>query len=167
MKLGNPNLNKDEKMSMCLFNRLQIKKENNMEQITIPEGISDKLQGKTIEKTSFCVNMNDADENHLVIKFTDGTYIGVIIDYDNGHYLSESIPSLSCFNANSIGYIRNEEFYYHRYYQQLIDIGAVLPLPENELKEEILRKKRIDELREYAQYEKLKQKFENYNPNEE
>ena len=49
-----------------------------MEQIRIPEGISDKLKGKTIEKTSFCVNRGTYDENHLVIKFTDGTYIGVV-----------------------------------------------------------------------------------------
>ena len=45
-----------------------------MEQIRIPEGISDKLKCKTIEKTSFYTNRGDADENHLVITFTDGTY---------------------------------------------------------------------------------------------
>ena len=32
------------------------------------------LISKTIEKTSFYTNRGDADENHLVITFTDGTY---------------------------------------------------------------------------------------------
>ena len=41
-----------------------------MKQIRIPEGISDKLKGKTIEKTSFYVNRGDYVENHLVITFT-------------------------------------------------------------------------------------------------
>ena len=135
-----------------------------MKQILIPSGISKDLQGKTIEKTSFYTNMGDTDENHLVIKFTDGTHISVIIDYDNGYYLSEYIPSLSRFSANSLGYIRNGEFCYRSHYQQLIDIGAVEPLPEDKLKEEILNKERIEELREYAQYEKLKKKYDNYNP---
>ena len=41
-----------------------------MEQILIPEGVSDKLKGKMIEKTSFYVSKDDSDENHLVITFT-------------------------------------------------------------------------------------------------
>ena len=36
----------------------------------------------------------------------------------------------------------------------------------NILKEKILKKKMNDELREYEYYEKLKKKFENYNPKE-
>ena len=127
-----------------------------MKQILIPSGISKDLQGKTIEKTSFYTNMSD----------TDGTHISVIIDYDNGYYLSEYIPSLSRFSVNAIGYIRNGEFCYRGHYQQLIDIGAVDPLPEDKLKEEILNRERLEELREYAQYEKLKKKYDNYNPKE-
>ena len=137
-----------------------------MEHILIPEGISDKLKGKTIEKTSFHPNMDDSGENHLVITFTDGTCISVVIEYDNDYYLDQHIPSLSWYNADSIGYISGGEFHYRKYFKQLIDIGAVEPLDENFLKEKILEKNMKDELREYAQYEKLKKKFENYNPKE-
>ena len=140
--------------------------ENDMKHISIPEGISDELKGKTIEKTSLHTSMNNSDENHLVITFTDGTYISVIIEYDNGHYLDQYILALSCYDADCVGYISEGEFHYRKYFKQLIDIGAVKPLDENILKEKILEKNMKDELREYAQYEKLKKKFENYNPKE-
>ena len=150
------------KMEYCIANALEI----DMEHILIPEGISDKLKGKTIEKTSLHTSMNHSDENHLVITFTDGTYISVVIEYDNDYYLDQYIPALGCYNADSIGYISEGEFHYRKYFKQLIDIGAVKPLDENILKEKILDRERLDELREYAQYEKLKKKFENYNPRE-
>lgn len=148
------------KMIHCFANNLEI----DMEHILIPEGISDKLKGKTIEKTSFHPSMNHSDENHLVITFTDGTYISVVIEYDNDYYLDQYIPALSWYNADAIGYISEGEFHYRKYFKQLVDIGAVKPLDENILKEKILDKERLDELREYAQYEKLKKKYDNYNP---
>ena len=148
------------KMIHCFANNLEI----DMEHILIPEGISDKLKGKTIEKTSLHTSMNHSDENHLVITFTDGTYISVVIEYDNDYYLDQYIPALSWHNADAIGYISEGEFHYRKYFKQLIDIGAVKPLDENILKEKILDRERLDELREYAQYEKLKKKYDNYNP---
>ena len=140
--------------------------ENDMEHISIPKGVSDKLKGKTIEKTSFYASMNNTDENHLVITFTDGTYISVVIEYDDNYYLDEYIPALSYYNADAIGYISGDEFHYRQYFKQLIDIGAVKPLDENILKEKILENNMKQELREYARYEELKKKFENYNPRE-
>ena len=150
------------KMEHCFANNLEI----DMEHILIPEGISDKLKGKTIEKTSFHVNRGDADENHLIITFTDGTYISVVIDYDDDYYLTEHIPALSRYNADTIGYISGGEFHYRKYFKQLIDIGVVKPLDEDVLKEKILENDMKQELREYAQYENLKKKYENYNPME-
>ena len=140
-----------------------------MEQIRIPEGISDKLKGKTIAKTSFYVDTDDSDENHLVITFTDGTYIAVVIEYDavdGGYFLYEHIPDSSWYDADALGYVSGEKFHYHKYFKQLIDIGVFEPIDKNILKEKILKKKKNDELREYEYYEKLKKKFENYNPNE-
>ena len=136
-----------------------------MKQIRIPEGISDKLKGKTIEKTSFYTN-RDADKNHLVITFTDGTYIGVVIEHDDYYYLHQHMPDISWYPADELGYVLGEEFHYEKYFKQLIDIGAIEPIDENILKESILKKKMNDELREYEYYEKLKKKFENYNPKE-
>ena len=140
--------------------------ENDMEHMLIPKGVSDKLKGKTIEKTSFHPNMNDSDENHLVITFTDGTYISVIIEYDDNYYLDEYIPALSLYSTNSLGYISGGKFHYRKYFKQLIDIGVVKPIDENILKEKIIENDMKQELREYAEYESLKKKYENYNPRE-
>ena len=153
---------REEKMIHCIANNLEI----DMEHILIPEGISDKLKGKTIEKTSLHTSMYHSDENHLVITITDGTFISIVIEYDDNYYLDQYITPLSCYNADGIGYISGDEFHYRKYFKQLIDIGAVKPLDENILKEKILEDKKKQELREYAQYEVLKKKFENYNPRE-
>lgn len=150
------------KMIHCFANSLEI----DMEHILIPEGVSDKLKGKTIEKTSFYVNTNNADENHLVITFTDGTYISVVMEYDNDYYLDQYITPLSCYSPDAIGCISGGKFHYIKHIKQLIDIGVVKPIDENILKEKILENNMKQELREYAQYEVLKKKFENYNPKE-
>ena len=153
---------REQRMIHCFANNI----ENDMKNISIPEGVSDKFKGKIIEKTSFHISMNNSDENHLVIAFTDGTYISVVIEYDNNYYLDQYMPALSCYDADAIGYISEGEFHYRKYFKQLIDIGAVKPLDENILKEKILENNRKQELREYARYEELKKKFENYNPRE-
>ena len=153
---------RERRMEHCVANDIV----NDMEHILIPKGVSDKLKGKTIEKTSFHPSLYDAEENHLVITFTDGTYISVVIEYDDDYYLDEYISALSLYNADALGYISEEEFHYRKYFKQLIDIGVVKPIDENILKEKILEKNMKEELREYAQYEKLKKKFENYNPKE-
>jgi hypothetical protein len=88
------------------------------------------------------------------------------LDHDDDYYLDEYIPPLSLYIADALGYSSGEEFHYRKYFKQLIDIGVVKPIDENILKEKILEKNMKDELREYAQYEKLKKKFENYNPKE-
>ena len=150
------------KMEHCFANSLEI----DMEHISIPKGISDELKGKTIKKTSFYVSRNDADENHLVITFTDGSYISLTIDYDGDYYLDEYMPAVSLYNADAIGYVSGGKFHYRKHIKQLIDIGVVKPLDEDILKEKILKNKLEQELREYAQYEKLKEKYEHYNPTE-
>lgn len=153
---------RERKMEHCFANDLEI----DMEHISIPKGVSDKLKGKTIEKTSFYPSMNYADENHLVITFTDGTYISVVIESDDDYYLDEYITPLSCYSPDDIGCIAGGKFHYRQHFKQLIDIGVIKPLDENILKERILENNKKQELREYAQYEKLKKKFENYNPKE-
>ena len=98
--------------------------------------------------------------------FTDGTYISVVIEYDNDSYLDEYIPALSLYSSDALGYISGGEFHYRKHFKQLIDIGVVKPIDENILKEKIIENNMKQELREYAQYEILKKKFENYNPKE-
>ena len=153
---------RERRMEHCFANDI----ENDMEHILIPKGVSDKLKGKTIEKTSFHPSLYDADENHLVITFTDGTYISVVIESDDDYYLEEYIPALSWYNPDAIGCISGGKFHYRKHIKQLIDVGVVKPIDENILKEKILENNKKQELREYAQYEVLKKKFENYNPKE-
>jgi hypothetical protein len=153
---------RERKMEHCFANDI----ENDMEHILIPKGVSDKLKGKTIEKTSFHPSLYDAEENHLVITFTDGTYISVVIESDDDYYLEEYIPALSWYNPDAIGCISGGKFHYRKHIQQLIDVGVVKPIDENILKEKILENNKKQEMREYAQYEVLKKKFENYNPKE-
>ena len=92
---------RERRMEHCFANDI----ENDMEHILIPKGVSDKLKGKTIEKTSFHPSLYDAEENHLVITFTDGTYISVVIESDDDYYLEEYIPALSWYNPDAIGCI--------------------------------------------------------------
>ena len=153
---------RERRMEHCVANDI----ENNMEHILIPKGVSDKLKGKTIEKTSFHPSLYDAEENHLVITFTDGTYISVVIESDDDYYLEEYIPALSWYNPDAIGCISGGKFHYRKHIKQLIDIGVVKPLDEDILKEKILENDMKQELREYVQYENLKKKYENYNPRE-
>jgi hypothetical protein len=153
---------RERRMEHCFANDLV----NDMEHILIPKGVSDKLKGKTIEKTSFHPSLYDAEENHLVITFTDGTYISVVIESDDDYYLEEYIPALSWYNPDAIGYISGDKFHYRKHIKQLIDVGVVKPIDENILKEKILENNKKEELREYAQYERLKEKYENYNPKE-
>lgn len=140
--------------------------ENRMIRISIPSGVSDKLKGKTIEKTSFYTNMNDYDENHLVITFTDGTYIAICIDNEDDYYLSDYLQGLSYYNINQIGYVVGDDYRYRQHFKQLIDIGVLEPLNEDIVKHKLLENKRLVEINEYSQYQSLKKKYEHYNPNE-
>ena len=65
-----------------------------------------------------------------------------------------------------LGVFQGGKFHYRKHIKQLIDVGVVKPIDENVLKEKILENNKKQELREYAQYEVLKKKFENYNPKE-
>ena len=116
-------------MVHCFANSLEI----DMEHISIPEGISDKLKGKTIEKTSLHTSMNHSDENHLVITFTDGTYISVVIESDDDYYLDEYIEAAISY-VESYGYIDDLnkitiddiKNYYIKYLNKTIDKTLIL-----------------------------------------
>lgn len=140
---------------------------NKMSQVRIANGISDELYGKTIEKTSLYNSYEgNCDENHLVIKFTDGTYILITIENDEGVYFGQHMPKAEHFSPNSLGYIANDSFNYYKCYQQLIDIGVLNHIPEETLKAKILEHKRKQELYEYERYKQLREKYKDYNPTE-
>ena len=139
---------------------------NKMSQIYITSG-SDKLNGKIVDKISFYDSKCDYDENHLVIKFTDGTYILITIENDEGKIcFGQHLPKAEHFSPESLGYIVNDSFKYNKCYQQLIDIGVLNYIPEETLQEAILEHKRKQEFYEYMRYKELEAKYKDYNPTE-
>ena len=140
---------------------------NKMTQVYINNGLSDALNGKIVEKTSFynsCVG--NYDENHLVIKFTDGTYILFTITNDEGILFDQFIPKAEHFSPECLGYVVGDEFKYYNCYQQLIDMGVLNHIPEETLKATILEHKRKKEIYEYNRYKELEAKYKDYNPTE-
>ena len=140
---------------------------NKLSQIYMTNGLSDELNGKTVDKISFYNSKYDYDENHLVIKFTDGTYILIKPESDEGKIgFGQHIPKTGQFSPERLGFVTNDSFKYNQCYQQLIDIGVLNHIPEEILQETILEHKRRNELYEYMRYKELREKYKNYDPTE-
>lgn len=140
---------------------------NKMSQVYINNGLSDALNGKTVAKTSlYNSRVGNYDENHLVIKFTDGTYILITITNDEGICFEQFIPKAEHFSPEALGYVVGDEFKYNEWCQQLIDMGVFNHIPEETLKEAILEHKRRKELYEYRRYKELEAKYKDYDPTE-
>ena len=143
-----------------------MKKEN---WIKLDSGIQKTLKGKVIDTYAFNKGLGDGDEeSHLIIKFTDGTYIcvGVVMDtmdacdyiLDN-KYCPEIVDyhSLPCY-INIVG-----EFHLEDYIRQRVKMGIIEPM-SNEKVEELVNAELEDRKnKRYKQYLKLKEEFENDN----
>lgn len=143
-----------------------MKKEN---WIKLDSGIQRTLKGKVIDTYAFNKGFGDGDEeSHLIIKFTDGTYIcvGVVMDtmdacdyiLDN-KYCPEIVDyhSLPCY-VNIVG-----KFHLEHYIEQRVKMGIIEPMP-NEKVEELVKAELEDRKnKRYEQYLKLKEEFENDN----
>ena len=134
--------------------------------IKLESGIKDTLKGKVIDTYAFNKGLGDGDEeSHLIIKFTDGTYIcvGVVMDtmdacdyiLDN-KYCPEIVDyhSLPCY-VNIIG-----KFHLEDYIRQRVEMGIIEPM-SNEKVEELVKAELEDRKnKRYEQYLKLKEEFE-------
>ena len=143
-----------------------MKKEN---WIKLDSGIQKTLKGKVVETYAFNKGFGDGDEeSHLIIKFTDGTYIcvGVVMDtmdacdyiLDN-KYCPEIVDyhSLPCY-VDIVG-----KFHLEHYIEQRVKMGIIEPIP-NEKVEELVKAELEDRKnKRYEQYLKLKEEFENDN----
>ena len=143
-----------------------MKKEN---WIKLDSGIQKTLKGKVVETYAFNKGLGDGDEeSHLIIKFTDGTYIcvGVVMDtmdacdyiLDN-KYCPEIVDyhSLPCY-VNIVG-----EFHLEDYIRQRVKMGIIEPM-SNEKVEELVNAELEDRKnKRYEQYLKLKEEFEGDN----
>jgi hypothetical protein len=115
-----------------------MKKEN---WIKLDSGIQKTLKGKVVEKYAFNKGLGDGDEeSHLIIKFTDGTYIcvGVVMDtmdacdyiLDN-KYCPEIVDyhSLPCY-VDIVG-----KFHLEHYIEQRVKMGVVDPMSDEKVEE--------------------------------
>lgn len=143
-----------------------MKKEN---WIKLDSGIQETLKGKVVETYAFNRGLGDGDEeSHLIIKFTDGTYIcvGVVEDNMDGcDYILDNkycpeiadYHSLPCY-VDIVG-----KFHLEHYIEQRVEMGVVEPIP-NEKVEELVKAELEDRKnKRYEQYLKLKEEFENDN----
>ena len=143
-----------------------MKKEN---WIKLNGGIQETLKGKVVETYAFNRGLGDGDEeSHLIIKFTDGTYIcvGMVMDtmdacdyiLDN-KYCPEIVNyhSLPCY-VDIVG-----KFHLEHYIEQRVKMRIIEPMP-NEKVEELVKAELEDRKnKRYEQYLKLKEEFENDN----
>jgi hypothetical protein len=140
-----------------------MKKEN---WIKLDSGIQETLKGKVVETYAFNRGLGDGDEeSHLIIKFTDGTYIcvGVVEDNMDGcdyildnKYCPEIVEyhSLPCY-VDIVG-----KFHLERYIEQRVKMGVVDPMPYEAVNKIV--KTEMEERRNnrYQQYLILKEEFE-------
>lgn len=159
-----------------IYDRLQnehpekiTKTKREIKHIRIPNGISKELKGKTIEKTYFNSDLYVESHNVLTIQFTDGDYICVSIDYDEDNYLYDGkLFPLSEGNITQYGHLdKNNNFVYYEHYRNLFEMGVLEPIPNDAVRDLILRREKEEEKREYNRYLQLKERFENYNPFEQ
>jgi hypothetical protein len=143
-----------------------MKKEN---WIKLESGIQKTLKGKVVEKYAFNKGLGDGDEeSHLIIKFTDGTYIcvGVVMDtmdacdyiLDNKYCPEiEDYHSLPCY-VDIVG-----KFHLEHYIEQRVKMGVVDPMPDEKIEEIVKSEMEERRNKRYEQYLKLKEEFENDN----
>lgn len=143
-----------------------MKKEN---WIKLDSGIQKTLKGKVIDTYAFNKGFGDGEEeSHLIIRFTDGTYIcvGMVMDtmdacdyiLDN-KYCPEIVNyhSLPCY-VDIVG-----KFHLEHYIEQRVKMRIIEPMP-NEKVEELVKAELEDRKnKRYEQYLKLKEEFENDN----
>ena len=137
--------------------------------IKLDSGIQKTLKGKVIDKYAFNKGLGDGDEeSHLIIKFTDGTYIcvGVVMDtmdacdyiLDN-KYCPEIVDyhSLPCY-VNIVG-----RFHLEDYIRQRVEMGIIEPMSNEKVEELVNAELENRKNKRYEQYLKLKEEFENDN----
>lgn len=140
-----------------------MKKEN---WIKLDSGIQKTLKGKVVEKYAFNKGLGDGDEeSHLIIKFTDGTYIcvGVVMDTMDGcdyildnKYCPEIVDyhSLPCY-VDIVG-----KFHLEHYIEQRVEMGVIDPMPDEKVDEIVKTEMEERRNKRYKQYLILKEEFD-------
>ena len=137
--------------------------------IKLDSDIKDTLKGKVIDTYAFNKGYGDGEEeSHLIIKFTDGTYIcvGVVMDeMDCCDYILDNkyCPEIISYNSLPCYVDIVGEFHLENYIRQRVEMGIIEPIT-NEKVEELVNAELEDRRnKRYKQYLKLKEEFENDN----
>lgn len=139
-----------------------MKKEN---WLRLETGIQKTLKGKVVDTYAFSKGDGDAEEeSHLIIKFTDGSFIciGVEVDYCSGDNILDNkyCPELQNYHTLPYYVTVTGKFHLEDYINQRIKMGVIEGMTnkdvENIVNDELeeRRKKR------YKEYLKLKEEFE-------
>ena len=125
------------------------------------------LYGKIVDAYAFSKGYGNCEESsHLIIKFTDGTFICVGIETDEWDCCNYTLNNKYCAelsNYRSIPYHIDihGKFHLADYIREQIELGIIEPMPDEKI-DEIINKE-LEERRKnrYKQYLKLKEEFEN------
>lgn len=121
-----------------------------------------KLKGKVIEGVSFYVLHGSPLENHLIITFTDNTYIMIEMkedykgDYD---YVLRSVQAYKPRISNNDLYLYQRNERYPEFLQRQLDLG-VLDEETLGIRKAVEEWEEAKEKHEYKEYLRLKEKYE-------
>ena len=140
---------------------------NTENRIKLDGGIHKTLYGKIVDTYAFSKGYENSEEtSHLIIKFTDGTYICVGIETDDWgscNYILNNKYCAELSNYRSIPYLIdiNGKFHLPDYIREQIELGIIESMSDEKI-DEIINKE-LEERRKnrYKQYLKLKEEFEN------
>lgn len=130
------------------------------------------LKGKVVDKVAF-TNRGEYDEQFFIITFTDHTYISIGLAYDESDdelkLANNWIIDPSCYSGGNFdchSYIDSKgKLHFDKWIDILRDLN-IWYINEEEALQIIQADKKKQEEREYQQYLRLKEKFENKENNE-
>lgn len=137
--------------------------------IKLDSDIKDTLKGKVIDTYAFNKGYGDGEEeSHLIIKFTDGTYIcvGVVVDeMDCCDYILDNkyCPEIVGYNSLPCYIDIVGEFHLENYIRQRVEMGIIEPITNEKVEELVNAELEDRKNKRYKQYLKLKEEFENDN----
>ena len=139
---------------------------NKEKRIKLDTGIHQTLKGKVIDKYAFNKGLEDPEEqSHLIIKFTDGTFICIGVELDEtdacGYLLDNKYcPELE--NYHSLPYYMDIKgnFHLEHYIIDRIKMNVIEPLPEERIEEIVKTEMEERRKKRYQKYLELKEEFE-------
>lgn len=122
-----------------------------------------ELKGKVIEDIAYRYSDCSEEDNNIVIKFTDDTYIALGICFDDGspilcNFVPKKITKIRPLPQYSIIDYRVE--INNDYYNRLIKMGILNQPTPDEMEEAKQQELLENDRNEYKEYLRLKEKFE-------